>query len=215
MKALITTLITGLLSVDASAQDEKNWYATAKFGASILGDQNLTFVGGGTAASDTARFDTGFAAGGALGYDFNNRWRLEGEFMYRTNDLETTNLSGIGNFSDGDYASTALAINGFYEFDFLGTEEVRAYAGAGLVFLTEVDIDFEDNGIERSFSTDDFGFQLMFGARYKIGNAWFLEAEARYFSASGIDLQGEENILGQVTADYDPVTISAGLGWRF
>jgi hypothetical protein len=59
-----------------------------------------------------------------------------------------------GSLPSGNFASTALAINGLYSFKLFGREEVRAYVGQGVAWLTEVDIDFEQGGQELSCSGD-------------------------------------------------------------
>ena len=55
----------------------------------------------------------------------------------------------------------------------------------------------------------------MFGARYDFGENWFVDAEARYFFATDIEMTAEENAVGSITADYDPLTLAVSLGWRF
>ena len=114
-----------------------------------------------------------------------------------------------------DYSSLTFAANGYYDFNLFGSDKARAYAGAGIAWLQEIDIDFEQNGVEQSFSSDDVGFQLMLGARYNLGERWYLDAEARYLSATGISMDSEEGTGGTVTADYDPLSLTLGFGWQF
>ena len=150
-----------------------------------------------------------------MGHEFSNNWRLEGEVLYRTSELDSGDIPGLGTFTDGDYSSLAIAANGFYDFNLFGNEKISSYVGAGIGWLQEIDIDFEQSGIEQSFSTDDIGFQVMAGARYDLGENWFVDAEARYFFASDIEMTAEDNAVGTVTADYDPLTFAISAGWRF
>jgi outer membrane protein W len=108
-----------------------------------------------------------------------------------------------------------VAINGLYEFDLLGSARARTYVGAGLVYLTEVDIDFEQGSTERSFSGNGNGVQLLAGARYDLGERWFLDAGLRYLAASGLDLEEESGGSGRIEADYAPWAATIGVGWRF
>ena len=215
MRLAIVTVCAGVGLYCGAAQADDNWYATAKFGFNTLGDQTVSYVGPGGSSSGNTKFDGGFAAGGAVGYEFGNNWRLEGEVLYRTSELDTADVAGLGTFTEGDYSSVAIAVNGLYDFNLFGNENVKTYVGAGLGWLQEIDIDFEQDGVEQSFSTDDIGFQAMFGARYELGENWFIDAEARYFFASDIEMTAEDNAIGTITADYDPLTFAVSVGLSF
>ncbi len=215
MKLLTATLLGGTLLAATSAQAEGPWYATAKFAYNTLDDQGIEYTALGNTTTGNVEFDGGFAAGAAAGYRFNDSWRLEGEFMYRTSELDRADVTDLGTFTDGDYSSVAIGVNGLYDFNLFGSDKTRAYVGAGIAWLQEIDIDFEEGGVESSYSGDDFGFQVMLGARYDMNERWFLETDVRYFFASDIDMTAEGNAIGQVTADYEPLSITAGIGWRF
>ncbi len=215
MRLATVTICAGVGLLCGAAQAEENWYASAKLGFNTLGDQTVSYAGPGGSSSGNAEFDGGFAAGGAVGYKFGNNWRLEGEVLYRTSELDTADISGLGTFTEGDYSSVAIAVNGLYDFDLFGNEKIKTYVGGGIGWLQEIDIDFEQNGVEQSFSTDDIGFQAMFGARYELGENWFIDAEARYFYASDVEMTAEDNAIGRVTADYDPLTLAVSVGLVF
>jgi opacity protein-like surface antigen len=115
----------------------------------------------------------------------------------------------------GDYASTGFALNAVYDFDLFGSTHTTTYLGAGVVKLTEVDFDFENNGIERSYSGSDTAIQLLFGARYRLGERFFMDAGLRYLKASSVRLESENGTLGQIRADYQPWAATVALGWQF
>ena len=215
MRLPTATLLGGALLAAASAHAEGPWYATAKFAYNTLDDQGIEYTVAGNTVNGNAEFDGGFAAGATGGYRFNDSWRLEGEFMYRTSELDRATVTGLGTFTDGDYSSVAIGVNGLYDFNLFGTDKARAYVGGGVAWLQEIDIDFEENGVESSYSGDDFGFQLMLGARYDMSERWFLETDVRYFFASDIDMTAEGDAVGTVTADYEPLSVSVGVGWKF
>lgn len=144
-----------------------------------------------------------------------NGWRLEGEFAYQSVDLEDPGFAEPAPRGDRNYASTSLAINALYGFDLFGSPRVRTYVGAGLVRLTEVDIDFESGGREQGFSGSDNGVQLLFGARYRLGERGFVDAGVRWIKASSLTLDGEDGVPGTIRADYEPWALTAGFGWMF
>ena len=116
---------------------------------------------------------------------------------------------------DGDFSSLGVGLDGAYQFNLLGNPAVQSYAGAGIVWFQEIDIDFEGEGPERSYSGDDIGIQVFLGARYALNDRWSLHAEARYLTASGIEMDGEGAAPGSFEADYDRTSVTAGLSYRF
>ena len=208
-------ILAGACLVAGTAQAEGPWYATAKFAYNTLDDQDIEYTAAGSTTNGAAEFDGGFAAGATGGYRFNDNWRLEGEVLYRTSELGRADIPGMGTFNGGDYSSVAIGVNGLYDFNLFGSDKTRAYVGTGVAWLQEIDIDFEQNGIESSYSGDDIGFQVMLGARYDLGERWFLESDVRYFFASDIEMSAEDNAVGNVVADYESLSVSVGIGWNF
>jgi opacity protein-like surface antigen len=211
---LALAVVLSLVAVPCLAEDP-GAYVTLTAGLTGQRDQTLDFRSAGSSARGDAGFDSGFLGGGAVGYRFGNGWRVEGEFTYQTVDHDGRTFAAVGPSGAGNYASTSVAINGLYEFDLLGSARARTYVGAGLVYLTEVDIDFEQGSTERSFSGNGNGVQLLAGARYDLGERWFLDAGLRYLAASGLDLEEESGGSGRIEADYAPWAATIGVGWRF
>ena len=203
-----------LTAIPTSSFADSNWYAQATFGPNLLGDQSITYTDPVIATSASSSFDTGFIAGGAVGYRYDNQWRSEVEIQYRTSPLDNVDIPGVGSFSEGDYSSLMLGLNASYDFETAGIEQLSWFAGAGIAWIQEVDIDFESTAGEQSYSADDLGFQLMLGARYDLTDNWYLVSDLRYLSVSSIDMAGE-GVSGTVTADYDPVAINFGFGFSF
>jgi opacity protein-like surface antigen len=205
-----------LVAATANAQ-ERAWYATALLGAASQSSQSLAFSGPGGPAAGPARYGAGLFSGAALGRSLGDGWRLEGEFSYQSTELDGAPFSGpAGPAGKGNHAATALAVNLLKEFDLGGRPQVRTYLGAGLVRLTEVDIDFSTAGQpERSYSGSGGGWQLLAGARYDLGERWFVDAGLRWLQTSRLRLQGESGAEGQVEARFQPWALTASLGWRF
>jgi len=146
-----------------TAAESQGWYATGTFGYVTQSDQQLTYTRPGVsgAVSPTLPLDTGFLAGGSVGRYVSEAWRIEAEFMYQSVDHPVFSLVAGGPglpSGDGNYASTSIAFNALREFDLFGSPRARTYAGLGAVYATEVDVDFESNGVERSYSGSGSGF---------------------------------------------------------
>jgi opacity protein-like surface antigen len=197
-------------------ETDRRWYATATGGLTTQSDQELRYTRPG-AGESTARLplDTGFLSGGAIGRYFGSAWRVEVEFAYQSVDHPSFSLGLGGPSGAGNYASTSVAVNALRELDLFGSPKVRTYLGLGAVYLTEVDVDFEADDVESSFSGSDSGVQLLLGARYQLGERAFLDAGLRYLLASGVELEGEEGAPGTVRADYEPLALTVSFGWRF
>lgn len=206
--------LTAIPAAAAGSSAEPHWYSTALAGAGFMSDQSLAFSGGAPGGSADASFDPGLAAGAAVGYAFNENWRIEAEFMYQSVDHDGVELAG-DSLPSGNYASTAFALNGLYSFNAFGSDAVRTYVGAGVAWLTEVDVDFEQGGNELSYSGDGFGVQLLGGARYDIGERFFVDAGLRYLIGGEVTMDGEGGAPGRVKADYEPWGVTVAVGLRF
>lgn len=213
-KRIILAFIAATAAGGAHAA-EPGAYATATFGLANQSDQAFEFSGAGPSQSADAALDRGGLAGGAIGWDFGTGWRVEGEFAYQSVDSDVTGFAAPAPGGSGNYASTSVALNALYHFDLFGSPRTTTYVGAGLVRLTEVDIDFDGGTGERSYSGSGNGFQLLFGARYQLGERWYLDAGLRWLRASSLELDGEDGTLGRLEADYEPWAATVGIGWRF
>ncbi len=211
---LFASLALLLAGGSATAND---WYVTGDLGFVTLGDQDLEFQDGSNAPAtqQSAKFSGSFTGGGRVGRYVGDNWRVEGEVIYRTSDLDAVTIDGLGTASGGDFASVSYGLSALYEFNLLGSERYRTYVGAGLAFIQEVDIDFDIDGAEISFETDNVAPQLQAGIRYDAGERWFVDVGIRYLLGSGITLERPDNSGQTITADYDPLSVSLGVGFRF
>jgi len=213
-RSLLLALPLALAALPTQAA-ESGAYVSAFGGATFQSDQTLDFRDGSSTDRGKARLDGSYAAGATVGYGWDNGWRLEGDFAYQSVDHDDGTFTGDGPAGDGNYASTSVALSAIYEFNAFGSDTVRTYVGAGLAYLTEVDVDFESAGGERSFTGDGFGLQLVAGARYDLGERWFLDAGLRYLTATSLDLEEEGNGNASIEADYAPWAVVLAVGWRF
>lgn len=205
------------MSETAIASEPSSWYVTGTLGLTTQSDQQLAYTPptNAGATSSTLPLDNGLLAGGAIGRYVNDVWRVEAEFMYQSVDHPTFTLAGGGPSGDGNYASTSVALNALREFNLFGSPRVRSYLGLGAVYATEIDVDFESDGFERSFSGSGSGIQALLGARYTLGQRAFVDTGLRYLVVTNVRLDGEEGAVGQVKADYEPLALTVSFGWRF
>jgi len=90
--------------------DLSNWYVRGLVGYNHLSLEEIP----------EARIDTkaGYVVGGALGYQFTNTFRLEGELSYRNNDLDKLIVKGDDYNFDlplvGDISSLAYMVNALF-----------------------------------------------------------------------------------------------------
>lgn len=213
--ASVVTALVLVASSNASAED-RAWYATANAGFGSLSSSTLTYSDGTSTSSADAGYESSFTVGGTVGYTFSNNLSLEGELTYRRNDLDPVTLGGLGTFSDGDFASLALAVNALFRFDIGSSGKLSGYAGPGFVYFEEIDIDFDSDGQQEiSFENDDTALQLKFGARYTFSDRLFAEAGITYLAAESVRMALPANGAETVESDYDHWNFAVGVGYRF
>ncbi|MEL6619322.1 MAG: outer membrane beta-barrel protein [Pseudomonadota bacterium] len=199
---LLTTCL--LTASTLTARADGSFYVKLFGGLSDLQVDTLSF-GSTTSQAD---FDTGIAAGGAFGYDYaGSPWQAEIEYTYRSADITPAASLGTG----GDYASTSLMVNGIYAFSAAGA--VKPYVGAGIGFMTEVDLDIEGGAAAGEYEDSGvFAAQVMVGAEYAVSDRVGLYGELRYFTAGSQTMTGGS---GTIEADYDSLDAIVGLSIRF
>lgn len=196
-------LCAATLALVPAVASAEGFYVKLFGGASDLRGTNATLGG----ATGRASFDTGFIAGGAVGYAYAGMpIRAELEFAYRSSDVAGL-PAGIG--TGDNFASTALMVNGIY--DFQGTGGWRPYVGLGVGVLTEVDLDltapvgeYSDTGVP--------AFQILLGTEYALNDRTSLYGEFRYLDAGSVDLAGPGGVL---RTDYSSADLLFGVSFRF
>ena len=212
LAAFAAVLVCSGAQADGSKQ---GYYATATLGANFLGDQDLDVTFDGVDSRGEAKYDAGIGAGAGIGYRFANNWAVEAEFLYRRVELDAVDLQSFGSFSEGDFANTQLSVSALYHFNLFDRDDIETYVGAGVAFIQEVDTDFEAGGVETSFETDDFAFEIQGGVRYSLWDRAFVDGSIRYTTVSDVTLESPSNGANRVTSDYDPLLLAVRFGWRF
>ena len=127
------------------------WYAAFDAGTVFLEDSSSTATDPLGSVSFDTKFDTGYGVHGAIGHSW-GEFRLEGEVSYRTNDLDTfdiTNvtLAGIGSLSDvgngdfsGDVSALGFMANAWYDFNTGSPWKPFVGGGLGLARISINDV---------------------------------------------------------------------------
>lgn len=213
--AFMAALLT--LAFSQSASSEEDWYVRGSAGIAWLDDDDstdLTDVNGMQNAD--ASFDTGFGVGLAVGRWFGDRWRADLEWAYRSNDNDDIKLDDGRVADDGNLASSALSLNGYYHFtDGKKIGRISPYVGAGIAWVNEIDSDLEGLGGEYEDLEDDgFGAQLMGGLSYRQSKRLRWDAEVRWLYFDEADLDNGEGVALE-SVDYNPLTLSVGFSYAF
>src|SRR5262249_29821197 len=138
------------------------------------------FGTGQLSGTDNARFDTGWAAGGFVGYDFVGP-RVEIEALYRDNKGTASGalpISGIGIQrvnNPAEVQQTSLMANVYY--DFFAHDAFTPYVGAGggIAFLNS------HFGSLINSSDTEFAYQAIVGAGYRVAPNLRVNLDARYY----------------------------------
>jgi len=164
-------------------------------------------------------FNGGWTIGGKRGRVYDNGVRLEGEFSFRHNTIDTYSL---GSFVNDEFvaAQTFDAVDSVYQLSTLTNVLVdlrrlqvlgtTPYVGVGVggVFVDGDIIVPEVNG---NLFIDDYAFayQLIAGVNYKLRNNVSAFFEYKYFGTSGVDLEDATSSIGDF--DLQSNNISFGL----
>ena len=188
-KIFLAAVALAALPFAAHAQNQAGFYVGARGGAdwllnnsaNINGSATVRGFGTGTMGGPVnASLDTGWVAGGFIGYDFVGP-RLEIEGLYHDNmgtDSATLPILGVGNLrlnNKVEVQQTSMMANLYY--DFFANEAFTPYvgAGAGIAFITT-----RLGNLTNSNDTE-FAYQAIVGAGYKVTRNVRLNLDARYY----------------------------------
>ena len=199
------------------AGDGPGVYARAFGGLSALNSTDVSVKPGlnGTPSAGKIKFDSGLLVGGALGYDFEGPWKAEIEYTYRSSDVRRLPVSLA---QSGDFASTAIMVNGLYSFGEVGP--LRPYVGAGAGFSRELDFDLTSSGpsapppyaLGNYSRSGRFAYQGIVGAELPLADRWSGFGEFRVFTIDSPSLRSSSKTL---KADYRTFDLLVGVSRRF
>jgi opacity protein-like surface antigen len=178
---LIISVCVLAIFFSSSAYSAEGLYVSGNIGFAMLSDSDITdsTLPGATI---TTEYDTGWALGGALGYDF-NRFRVEGEISYQKNDVDKIGAMGVSFDASGDVSSLVFLINGY--FDFVNDSGFTPYISAGLGYAKVEFNDLKVPAISSLSAGDDdsvFAYQVGLGVGYAVTEQVTIDVKYRYFA---------------------------------
>lgn len=214
-KSLVCASLAGLsilATLPVVAQDRSGLYVSAYGGSSSLASTSLTESRTSLSTlTGKGAFGSGIGLGGAFGYRYGNGWAAELAWDYRSHDVKRIGGTPV----QGDFASTTAFLNGYYRFQKLGI--VRPFVGAGLGYVTEIDMDLSRDGAEKEYSRrGGLGVQAILGGEVELTDRWNVSADLRWSqmgsgsfksTSAGATLSGKPK--------YQPTSVNLGLTYRF
>ena len=191
----------------ATVYSAEGLYMSGNIGFAMASDSDLTdsTVPGVTVNTE---FDTGLAFGAALGYDF-NRFRMEGEISYQTNDVDKIGAQGVFFSATGDATALSFLINGYY--DFKNSSKLTPYISAGLGFAQVEFNNLNISGLGFSGSNDEdtvFAYQIGMGIGYAVTEKVTIDLKYRYFGT-------EDSEYDTTEAEFSSNNILFGVRFNF
>ncbi len=169
-------------ATSASAGNHNGWYLGLEGGGNWVSDNDAT-LRTSLPTSGPARidFDTGWAGIATAGYAFQNNWRLEGEFGYRHNDVNTINGASNG----GELNTSSLMGNLLYDFPVSDRMTLSLGAGAGALHA-----EFDDGVLDQDEDIV-FAYQGIAGVNYALSSRMDLTLNYRYLRTNTAEFQGQ------------------------
>jgi opacity protein-like surface antigen len=208
---LTISIATGcamILSLSSIAYSAEGPYVSGNLGIAIANDSEVT---DSTAPGITLDIesDTGFAIGGAIGYDFGST-RIEGEVAYQQNDFDKIGVAGLGSVDlTGDTSSLSFLVNGYYDFNNSSAFTPYISGGIGLANVEINDMSIPRSGLP-SVNDDDtvFAYQVGVGVGYAVNEEVSIDVKYRYFGTSDLEFDTTE-------VEYSSHNLYAGIRVAF
>ncbi|MBI2737326.1 MAG: OmpA family protein [Rhodospirillales bacterium] len=145
--------------------------------------------------NNSYQMDTGWAAGGKIGYDFVGP-RIEVEGLYHSN-TGTGNVlfpGGVANVR-GRVDQVSVMANLFYDFNIGGPIVPFIGAGAGIAFV--------DSTIQGcNLCSTQFAYQGIIGVGYNITDAFRINLDGRYYGTTNPGAFTNNNIMTMLSLTY-------------
>lgn len=216
----------------------EGFYATAQLGTSQQANDSTPY--GNNIAVDAdfpAEFDAGDGTVGVvgLGYQFNERMRIEGRIGYRDSDFNdrkvgTGERAGEEYILDGSLKSTTLTIEGFYDFPNsspftpyvkagLGVSDNRYAARLGGAGVAAFDaIDGVADGYYDNYADDDsteFTWNVGVGGSYAVTKQTSIYGEYQYASFGDVKTGQDSFTDGFEIDDASSHEVALGVRVKF
>ena len=192
------------------------WYVGARIGAAFADDSRFGVLG--TTVSN--QYNTGYNLSAALGYTFDAAglmsFRAEGELGYKSLEIDSHNVTGLGVFSGGnatgDTSSFYGLANGYVDFN---TGALTPFVGAGIGYAS---LDFDGHGVTSTgtvmnSSGDGLAWQVGAGLAYDLTESLKVDLSYRYMNIEDVDLTATDGTTSSV--DFSDHLVSLGIRQAF
>ena len=216
---LLAVLVPSVSSAEVAFTDMYvGGFAGTVFGVDAEGE-NASLLANVIAKQD---FDpTGeFALGLVVGARIAPNVRAEVELSYSNSDVDGTKLTlfTLGSVdSKGDFSSTSLLVNAWYDFE--TNSSWRPYVGGGIGYTSvDADIDAPSTAAARIDDSDGgFSYQIGFGVIFPVGQSGTIDIGYRYRETPNLKLTSAG--MGGTAAfddiDFKSQTLQIGYNYRF
>jgi opacity protein-like surface antigen len=197
-KSLLVCL--ALLAAAPAAADEVNngLYLELQGGASFWDDANVSVSGVGSGKVD---FDTGWTAGGAIGFRAFDWLRAEAHGSFRRADLDSVKVGSLHVSGEG-WAGTAAFLGNVY-LDLPVPFPIKPYVGGG-AGVAIFNADTNSNSVSIDDDDTEFAWNVMGGVFWPVWRHLELDLRYRYITSDDptvdADLFGFGN--GKVKAEF-------------
>jgi opacity protein-like surface antigen len=167
------------------------FYVKGDLGGNITTDTSLNEFFGPVAPNSKVKFDPGFRAGIAGGYQLCDWFAPEVEVGFMENKINS--ITGADILHNSWFASVPFLVNGKLQYP--NSSPVTPYAGAGVGFseaLLSVDhLDIGGTSLHGDMHDTVFAWQAFAGLRFRLNDTMGLSVEYRYFRADPASWQAE------------------------
>ena len=186
-KSLLAAAATAALALPVAAHAQTNPYPGVYIGAE--GGANWLLN------SNSYTMNTGWAAGGKVGYDFVGP-RIEVEALYHSNyGTGAVPFPGGAVNKDGQIQQVSVMANVFY--DFMPASVITPFVGAG------AGVAFVDSSILGcNLCSTQFAYQGIVGVAWNITDAFRLSLDGRYYGTTNPGAYQNNNIMTMLSLTY-------------
>lgn len=217
------TTIALLAAPSTSAQDVPLW--SAEFGASVINplgsDGTLALSSSSTAGEHGVDFASGLAPTAGIMVEPSEQFSFGVSLSIATHDVEV-DIAGTGTFELGDTTLVLVEISGLWEV--YRQKDVRLHVGPLVGYGAFEDVSLGTTTIAQGVTSTTLDNDMLLGATVRYdqpigGPSWAFYAELNYMSGGPrivVSTDGSGAIAsGSVATDFDPLSATVGLGYRF
>ncbi len=193
MKRITFATVALLTTVAASGATPINGWYTSAFGGYTYVPGNIANTTNFGLPTTNAAFQSGFDAGGSLGFK-SNPMRYEGELTYLKANLNHFNINGVSQTNPTGHINAALGLaNVYYDFPSI-TMPIQPFLGAGIGYAWIQDKlnstgPFGASSLSNANSV--FAYQATGGLTYNFAENYALSLGYRYVATTNIAELGQ------------------------